>query len=56
MGGTEYEAIMDEFEYEDCHNCGQGADGHMIGIGPFGEPRAVCITELEQELNNNAQD
>ena len=49
MGSAEYEAIMYGFEYEDCHNCGQDAEGNMISIGPFGEPRAVCITELEQE-------
>jgi hypothetical protein len=34
--------IYDQFEFEDCYNCGLGIEGHMIGIDPLGNEHAVC--------------
>jgi hypothetical protein len=34
--------IYDQFEYEDCSDCGQGADGHLAGVDPLGNKHAVC--------------
>lgn len=34
--------IYDQFEYEDCSECGQDTNGHMVGIDIFGNEHAIC--------------
>lgn len=40
------EHLRREFEYELCTNCGGDASQHTAAIGPLGEPRIVCKSEL----------
>lgn len=45
------EEIIEEFGFARCELCGGGdaggdLDEHIIAPGPFGEARAVCLTDL----------
>lgn len=42
--------LNDLFEYENCHECGQGADFHVITSDPFGHPHATCQPREEVHL------
>lgn len=44
VDGSEWLAM--HFEYERCYLCHGDTDDHDLGVGPFGEPHAICKTPL----------
>lgn len=45
-GLTADEFMIQEFEFEYCHECRKDADEHIAVIGPFGHWFAFCKTEF----------
>lgn len=41
----EQDFLDDQFGEEVCDDCGQGPDGHAVGVGPSGTPFVDCTDD-----------
>jgi hypothetical protein len=46
MPAEDEEFLNEQFEHELCSNCAGDTPDHIVADGPFGEPHAVCKSEI----------